>query len=347
VPYAPYNFLSIYHFFVSTGGTVDITVHEVRSDKSLKEIHRASGGPWGGIKVDDAFQEYLLELFGFETIASLAKNEVIELERSFESFKRKVDTGNTVHYMQIPLSLRRSAPPGTLVASKLKLQSEKVKEFFDKPIKTICAHIQKMISAMPLDELKTILLVGGFSESKLLQEGIQLHFPSIAVRTPSGPSTAIVKGAVDFGHCPEKIRFRMSPYTYGVSKTPPFRHGIHPKRKLFIFQGIEYCRDIFDVHVKINQLVETGTPISDKTYVPLHPGQSAMSIAVVTSTSPNPGFVTDADNRTIGRFEVKLPYCEIKRQKAVNVKMIFSGTELKVEARDITNQLYTTSFSFE
>jgi hypothetical protein len=72
-----------------------------------------------------------------------------------------------------------------------------------------------------------------------------------------------------------------------------------------------------------------------------------MSIAVVTSTSPNPGFVTDADNRTIGRFEVKLPYCEIKRQKAVNVKMIFSGTELKVEARDITNQLYTTSFSFE
>ena len=82
MPYAPYNFLSIYHFFVSTGGTVDITVHEVRSDKSLKEIHRASGGPWGGIKVDDAFQEYLLELFGFEIIESLAKNEVIELERN-------------------------------------------------------------------------------------------------------------------------------------------------------------------------------------------------------------------------------------------------------------------------
>ena len=206
----------------------------------MKEIHRASEGPWGGIKVDDAFQEYLLELFGFETIASLAKNEVIELERSFESFKRKVDTSNTVHYMQIPLSLRRSAPPGTLVASKLKLQSEKGKEFFDKPIKTICAHIQKMISAMPIEELKTILLVGGFSESKLLQEGIQRHFSSIAVRTPSGPSTAIVKGAVDFGHFPEKIRFRMSPYTYGVRKTTPFRHGIHPERKLVIIQGTEY-----------------------------------------------------------------------------------------------------------
>jgi molecular chaperone DnaK (HSP70) len=213
----------------------------------LKEIHRASGGPWGGTKVDDAFQEYLLELFGFETITSLPKNEVIELERSFESFKRKIDTGSTVYYMQIPLSLRQSAPPGTLVASKLKLQSEKVKEFFDKPIKTICAHIRKMISAMPLDELKTILLVGGFSESKLLQEGIQRYFPSIAVRTPSGPSTAVVKGAV------EKNRFRMSPYTYGVNTTIPFRHGIHPEQKLCVYKGTEYCEDVFSVHVKIDQ----------------------------------------------------------------------------------------------
>ena len=314
----------------------------------MKEIHRASGGPWGGTKVDDAFQEYLLEMFGFETIESLAKNEVIELERSFESFKRKVGTGNTVYYMQIPLSLRQSAPPGTLVASKLKLQSEKVKEFFDKPIKTICAHIRKMISAMPLDELKTILLVGGFSESKLLQEGIQRHFPSIAVRTPSEPNSAVVKGAVDFGHCPEKIRFRMSPYTYGVNMVIPFRHGIHPERKLIVLQGTEYCDDVFHVHVQIDQLVETGTPISDETYVPIYTRQSSMSIDVVTSTSRNPEFVTDADSRTIGSFEVNLPYCMFQIKKKVNVKMIFSGTELKVEASDnITNQLYTTSFRFE
>jgi molecular chaperone DnaK (HSP70) len=86
---------------------------------------------------------------------------------------------------------------------------------FDRFIEELFDFFRLMISAMPLDELKTILLVGGFSESKLLQEGIQRHFPSIAVRTPSEPSTAVVKGAVDFGHCPEKIRFRMSPYTYG------------------------------------------------------------------------------------------------------------------------------------
>jgi len=201
-----------------------------------------------------------------------------------------------------------------------------------------------MISAMPLDELKTILLVGGFSESKLLQEGIQRHFSSIAVRTPSGPSTAVVKGAVDFGHCPEKIRFRMSPYTYGIGTIIPFLHDIHPERKLFIFQGTEYCEDIFDVHVIINQLVETGTPISNKTYLPLYPGQPAISVQVVSSTLQNPAFVTDDDCRIIGCFTVKLPHSDFS-MNSVNVKMIFSGTELTVEARDnITNQLCATSF---
>jgi hypothetical protein len=78
----------------------------------------------------------------------------------------------------------------------------------------------------------------------------------------------------------------------------PFRHGIHPERKLVVLQGTEYCDDVIQVHVKLDQLVETGTPISDKTYVPLHPGQSSMSVDVVTSTSRNPEFVTDADSRT-------------------------------------------------
>ncbi|WAR31397.1 HS12A-like protein [Mya arenaria] len=31
------------------GGTADISIHERLEDGSLKEIHRASGGPWGGM----------------------------------------------------------------------------------------------------------------------------------------------------------------------------------------------------------------------------------------------------------------------------------------------------------
>ena len=35
-----------------TGGTIDITVHEVQSDGHLKELYNANGGPWGGAFVD-------------------------------------------------------------------------------------------------------------------------------------------------------------------------------------------------------------------------------------------------------------------------------------------------------
>ncbi|KAL5019192.1 hypothetical protein ScPMuIL_004914 [Solemya velum] len=41
------------------GGTVDITVHEVNKDGTLKEIHRANGGPWGGTMVDEEFLNFL------------------------------------------------------------------------------------------------------------------------------------------------------------------------------------------------------------------------------------------------------------------------------------------------
>ena len=33
------------------GGTVDITVHEVQTNGTLKELDKASGGAWGGTRV--------------------------------------------------------------------------------------------------------------------------------------------------------------------------------------------------------------------------------------------------------------------------------------------------------
>ena len=38
--------------YLFTGGTIDITVHEVQSDGHLKELYNANGGAWGGAFVD-------------------------------------------------------------------------------------------------------------------------------------------------------------------------------------------------------------------------------------------------------------------------------------------------------
>jgi hypothetical protein len=47
----------MYQHIFFKGGTADISVHEKLIDCSLKELHKASGGPWGGTVVDDNFLE--------------------------------------------------------------------------------------------------------------------------------------------------------------------------------------------------------------------------------------------------------------------------------------------------
>ena len=46
-------------YIFNTGGTIDITVHEVLKGGFLKEIYEANGGDWGGTNVDEAFEDLL------------------------------------------------------------------------------------------------------------------------------------------------------------------------------------------------------------------------------------------------------------------------------------------------
>ena len=46
------------------GGTVDITAHEVLDDGGLKELHRSSGGYYGGTCVNDEILSFFKRLFG-------------------------------------------------------------------------------------------------------------------------------------------------------------------------------------------------------------------------------------------------------------------------------------------
>lgn len=311
---------------------------------SFKEIHRASGGPWGGVKVDDAFQEHLLELFGFELIALLSKSDVIELETNFELLKKRVDTTNKIYTIQLPLGLRQH---DMLVAGKLRLDSTIVTSFFDKPVTNICNHIQEILSSLRCHDISTIILVGGFSESKILQEKLQSKFTHMRILTPKNPASAVVEGAVEFGQCPEKIRFRMSPYTYGVSISKEFLPMKHSHRKRIEINGKMYCEGIFDVHVIQDQLVETGTTISNETYSPIDPKQNSIPISLAISESSNPIFVDDPGNRVIGSFNIQIPNEESGCNRNVEVKMIFTGTELKVEARNgHTMKSYASSFRF-
>lgn len=46
------------------GGTVDISAHEILEDDELRELHMASGGPWGGTVVDQEFEAFIENVTG-------------------------------------------------------------------------------------------------------------------------------------------------------------------------------------------------------------------------------------------------------------------------------------------
>lgn len=98
------------------GGTVDITVYEVENSSGhLRELHKASGGPYGSVGVDRQFEALLERIFGSEFIETY-KTEVPEgyvfLMLKFES--RKLCATTTVTK---PLNIEL---PYTFIQSYLK-----------------------------------------------------------------------------------------------------------------------------------------------------------------------------------------------------------------------------------
>ena len=100
-------------FFLSlsySGGTVDITIHQVKDQGRLKELHKASGGAWGGTKVDDAFRQLLVKIVTDDVFLAFQRDhtdDYLDLFREFEIKKRDItpDKGSKITFKQ-PSSIK-------------------------------------------------------------------------------------------------------------------------------------------------------------------------------------------------------------------------------------------------
>lgn len=52
------------------GGTLDVTAHAIQDDGTIREIYKVTGGPYGGIYVNQQFESLLDELFGTQVLQS-------------------------------------------------------------------------------------------------------------------------------------------------------------------------------------------------------------------------------------------------------------------------------------
>lgn len=55
---------------------MDITVHETQRDRTVRELFKANGGPWGGTKIDEAFIEFFTDITGADVMDEFKRYNV-------------------------------------------------------------------------------------------------------------------------------------------------------------------------------------------------------------------------------------------------------------------------------
>ncbi|XP_052819941.1 heat shock 70 kDa protein 12A-like [Mya arenaria] len=330
------------------GGTADISVHERKSDGTLKEIHKASCGPWGGIFVDKNYMVMLGRLYGEKALIDLRKTEMsdyFDITRDFEHKKRSFHAENTNPvFVRLSVSLRdlvdkyfkqtleeriaalhiqeNSIKP--IGKDKLKIVSTVIQSWFKGPIDLLIKHINSLLAEAKMERVQTIILVGGFGESPYVQERMRNEIAGVRLIVPPDAGLAVLKGALRFGHNPAIVSSRIVKYTYGISGHTTFSEKKHQGKKKVMLNGEWKVRDCFNVFVRVNeevgvdhQVTIQSTPYSEISLTPVY-----------RTTQQNPDFTTDPGCELLGTIELENSMDIPFENQYIEDTFLFGDTEL-------------------
>ncbi|XP_045204913.2 heat shock 70 kDa protein 12A-like isoform X1 [Mercenaria mercenaria] len=349
------------------GGTVDMTVHEIQEDSTLRELAKANGGEFGGTLVDKKFIELLNDVFGpdvMEVIQQRFKDDYLDLMQNFEIKKRKVSQDlKGVEKFQIPVSITDTYKELNNIAienstgisdrlknkimfknNQMRVNAEVVKDLFTDVCDQISSIAKEFFQSVSSHRIEKILMVGGFSDSPMLQENVRKTFPRIRVIIPEEAGLAVLKGAVLFGHNPKMITARVCKYSYGIRAFKHFEPGIDPPDKRVVQGDIVLCKDYFSKHATVGHEYKTEEKVYTQEYVPSDASGSRMEVWVYTSPRRHPLYVDEEESRKIGEISVPL-HDATGKDNPVVVQFEFGNTELKVKVKETkTGQVKEADF---
>ena len=344
-----------------TGGTVDITAHKVLRGGYVKEILQPCGGPWGGVQIDNAFEELLKEVLGVDVVEGLQDDSKLwlKLTLSFELHKRSIDSNNPRSQIAIDMSYQLCNKLKELTGTAIEQSLSKSKNqqlYFDNgrlivdhdtsvklfipTVQQIVEYTLQLLQKPELSGISFILLVGGFGTCKILQTLLKDSLTdSISLIVPDEAQLAIVKGAVQFGLDSKLVESRFAKKTYGIDIEPRFHEAIHNEDKRVEREGIYYCRDVFLKFINIGTPVYHDQITRHKLY-PNTPNQQRMTFNIYCCDETELNdveYVSDEKFVHIGELMVKMPDYTGGLSREVEVQFHFGGTELSVTAKDITS----------
>ncbi|XP_052076283.1 heat shock 70 kDa protein 12A-like isoform X2 [Mytilus californianus] len=350
------------------GGTADITLHQQQHDETLEEVVPPSGGPWGGTSVDNAYIEFLKEVFGAEVVEGLRKEDLedyFHLLHEFEIKKRSITTKsatNIVITMPVGLmdlvkkhkgnmnnQIKRTKYKDTVSVEgqKIHIKPNTFRNLFKETIDELLNHLHELFADPLLSNLKNVVMVGGFSECELVQMAVRNKFgENRKIIIPDESGLAVLKGAVLFGRQKKKITKRILKKTYGIQSWPEWDPDIHPETKKIRMGGTDRCKDVFFKFASIRDKVEEGHT-SSQIFQALNPNEKTLECAIYTSTDPNPRYVTDPTCQRLGNLIVDLPKLKEGETLEIEETLVFGGTELLFRAKNLkTGRVFETQLDF-
>ena len=345
--------------FFFTGGTLDITVHEVDAvDGHILEKHCPSGGLFGGIHVDREFENLMNRAFGEFFMRKFKENfpnDWHAIMNRFETHKRaEEDVDNDEISIPLPLNFIRSCNQEIGEDDDI---NERIRRFYNDqvsvssdylnitmktlgdlhcPIVTkIANHIHELLAKDSLRDVKTMFLVAGFSEAQFLRKEISRRFKEKRILIPHDPELAIIHGAVEFAQDPSLLRARVMGRTYGVDTWTRFDPDEHPPEKREIRSNTVYCRDIFKTLAAKNERIDIEEKRS-YTFSPINPEQTKVRFEFYSTNEEDAKFITDPE--VVGEnveIVVASPDTTKGCDRELRLDVMFGGTELKVQVTDV------------
>ncbi|XP_066547515.1 heat shock 70 kDa protein 12A-like, partial [Amia ocellicauda] len=175
------------------GGTIDITVHEILPDGYLKELHRATGGPWGGECVDENFRLLLKDIFQTDVWDRYEKEFPAEFHMMMYNFslkkssEKEEDVDIECLYNLTKLAEKKQDMPlfskdksdVTWLEGTIRITYKKFVSLFAESLGEIGGRIEALLST-PGFKINILLFVGGYASSKCLRKEMMRQFGSRA-----------------------------------------------------------------------------------------------------------------------------------------------------------------------
>ena len=251
-----------------SGGTIDVTVHEKSVDDRVKEIYKATGGNWGGTKVDKLFEDYLVSILSQPVVKKVKKEcpaDWVDMMRDFEKIKRSISAKENndgycsfmlkpsvcdVYKELIEIDLVKaftgniSAKGATMRGkSRLQIPTSVITDMMRSVSNDVGKHVSSLLELTDVKNIDFIIMVGGFSNLSILVNKVKSIAGNIPIMVPEEAELAVLKGAAMVGWNPNFISIRRSKKTYGKEVYRKFEVGVDPERLKWIDgDGVAQCR---------------------------------------------------------------------------------------------------------